>query len=86
MPHSPKGVSTASPKSTAPNRYQAIIELIFSKHYMAGVMAFEFTRDEFVDAALAMKLVLPKNIGDMLYSVRYRTEWPKSIRDAAARG
>ena len=74
MPHSPKGVSTASPKgastaspkSTAPNRYQAIIELIFSKHYKAGVMAFEFTRDEFVDAALAMKLVLPKNIGDVL--------------------
>lgn len=86
MPHSPKGASTPSPKSIAPNRYQAIIELIFSRHYKAGVMAFEFTRDEFVDAALAMKLVLPKNIGDVLYSVRYRTELPQIIRDAAEPG
>ena len=86
MPHSPKGASTPNPKSIAPNRYQAIIELIFSQHHQAGVMAFEFTRDEFVDAALAMKLVLPKNIGDVLYSVRYRTELPQTIRDAAEPG
>ena len=102
MPRSPKGVSTPSPKGVstpspkgvtppvakgaAPNRYQAIIELIFSTHHQAGVTAFEFTRDEFVDAALAMKLVLPKNIGDVLYSVRYRTELPQTIRDAAEPG
>lgn len=84
MPRSPKAAAMLSPKGATSNRYQAIVELVFSKHHKPGVMAFEFTRDEFVEAAAAMQLVLPKNIGDVLYSVRYRTELPQSIRDAAA--
>ena len=74
------------PKVATPNRYQAIIEQIFAKHHALGVMAFEFTRDEFVEAATALKLVLPKNFGDVVYSVRYRKELPLSIRATAAPG
>lgn len=86
MPRSPKAATVPSPKGVAPNRYQAIVELVFSNHHKPGVMVFEFTRHEFVEAAASMNLVLPKNIGDVLYSVRYRTELPQSIRDAAAPG
>jgi hypothetical protein len=86
MPRSPKANTTPTPEGTAPNRYQAIMEKVFRKHHKPGLMAFEFTRDEFVEAAAAMQLALPKNIGDVLYSVRYRTELPQAIRDAAARG
>ena len=86
MPRSPKAATAPSPKGVTSNRYQAIVELVFSNHHKPGVMVFEFTRDEFVEAAASMNLVLPKNIGDVLYSVRYRTELPQSIRDAAAPG
>ncbi len=73
-------------KSVNPNRYQAILENVFSKHHRAGAMDFEFTRDAFVDAAHALKIALPKNVGDVVYSIRYRTELPEKIRNAAAPG
>ena len=68
------------------NRYQSIIELIFNKHHQHGLLSFEFDRNEFEQAALAMQIALPKNIGDVVYSVRYRTELPQSIRDVASPG
>ena len=82
----PSGKVGPKAKPVTANRYQAIVELVFRKHHKPGVMAFEFTREEFVGAAASMKLVLPKNIGDVLYSVRYRTELPRSIREAAVPG
>lgn len=69
-----------------PNRYQAIIARVFSDHYKKGLTEFEFTREEFVAIATALKIVLPKNIGDVIYSVRYRNELPEAIRGAAASG
>ena len=86
MPHSPKADKTAASKGVVPNRYQAIIELIFGQHHQPGLMAFEFSRDDIVNAAQSMGVALPKNIGDIVYSVRYRTELPQTIREAAAAG
>ncbi len=86
MPHSPKADKTAASKGVVPNRYQAIIELIFGQHHEPGLMAFEFSRDDIVNAAQSMGVTLPKNIGDIVYSVRYRTELPQTIREAAAAG
>ncbi len=68
------------------NRYQSIIELIFNKHHRNGLLSFEFNRAEFEVAASSMGIVLPKNIGDVVYSVRYRTELPQAIRDTASPG
>ena len=86
MPHSPKADKTAASKGVVPNRYQAIIELIFGQHHQPGLMEFEFSRDDIVNAAQSMGVALPKNIGDIVYSVRYRTELPQTIREAAAAG
>jgi hypothetical protein len=67
------------------NRYQAIIERVFRDHYVRNVAEFEFTRDEFVAIAISLKIVLPKNVGDVIYSFRYRNELPEAIRKTAAK-
>lgn len=69
-----------------PNRYAVIIERVFNQHYLHGVTEFEFTRDEFSKAATALKIILPKNLGDVIYSFRYRVELPESIKTKAAQG
>ncbi|MEM6268995.1 MAG: endonuclease [Bacteroidota bacterium] len=68
------------------NRYQALIEKIFFDHYTPGREQFEFHRSEFAPAAIALAIALPKNLGDVIYSVRYRTPLPASIRDTEPAG
>lgn len=67
------------------NRYQAIIEKIFAKHF-TGNDEFEFERDEVVAVAEELNINLPKNLGDIIYSFRYRNELPESIRSTATDG
>lgn len=69
-----------------PNRYQAIISEVFANHHKHGSNEFEFTRDEFVAIAESLKIALPKNVGDVIYSFRYRNELPEAIRTTAANG
>ena len=68
------------------NRYQSIINRVFSDHYRVGVEEFEFTRDEFVDIAKSLEINLPKNVGDVIYSFRYRAELPDAITGTASNG
>jgi hypothetical protein len=68
------------------NRYQAIIADVFKKHYRAGKTNVEFSRDEFVAIAESLTIKLPKNIGDVVYSFRYRNDLPQSIRTTAKNG
>jgi hypothetical protein len=66
-----------------PNRYVAIIKEIFRRHHKKGQTEFEFTRDEFVQIAAELKIVLPKNLGDLPYTFRFRVTLPKEIVDTA---
>ena len=68
------------------NRYEAIIEKIFSGHYEKGATRFAFDRQEIEDVAKLLKIILPKNVGDLIYSFRYRTPLPAAIRKTAAKG
>ena len=61
------------------NRYKALIERIFRDRYRKGVSRIEFERDELAAMAAAMGIEVPKNLGDIIYSFRYRTEMPDSI-------
>ena len=54
-----------------PGRYDAIIVEIFQRHYQQGIESFEFSRSEFAQVADYLNVVLPKNIGDVLYSFRF---------------
>lgn len=72
--------------SRKPNRYSAIIGTIFKNHYKAGRTQFEFSRDEFVGIARSLNIALPKNLGDTIYSFRFRTALPPEITVTASKG
>ena len=61
------------------NRYLALIERIFANHYKNGSTRFEFDRDEIIAVSKTLKIDVPKNLGDVIYSLRYRTKLPKAI-------
>ncbi len=69
-----------------PNRYSAIIGTIFKNHYKPGKKQFEFSRDEFAETAKSLNIVLPKNLGDTIYSFRFRTALPLEILSTAPKG
>ena len=68
------------------NRYEQIIERIFLAGYKEGAGEVEFERVDIVRAAAELGVTLPKNLGDLIYSFRYRTELPESITAHAPRG
>jgi len=61
------------------NRYSALIETIFRKHYRKGRTDIPFHRDELTTTATKLRIKLPKNLGDTIYSIRYRMALPQSI-------
>lgn len=81
------GVLTLSePAVKKLNRYVQIIEKIFASHYTDGARTVEFERDEIATVASELGIKLPKNLGDLLYSFRYRSVLPESIRSKASEG
>lgn len=62
-----------------PNRYEALIEKIFLDHYSPSATSLAFTRQEIKDAAVALGIALPDNVGDVIYSFRFRTDLPSKI-------
>ena len=71
---------------TGSSRYAAIIEAVFHGLYEAGTDSVDFERDEIVNAANCLGIEPPKNLGDVIYSYRYRQELPASIRAKAPPG
>lgn len=70
----------------AKNRYTQILESIFFAHYRKGMKSFSFERSEMETTAAKLGVVLPKNIGDLIYAFRFRNELPVSILAEAPRG
>lgn len=71
---------------TASNRYSAIIEAIFHKQYESGADAVDFRREQITAAAVSLGIDPPKNLGDVIYTFRYRRPLPTSIRATAPAG
>lgn len=69
----------AKSRSTASNRYSALIERVFLDNYRKGATEVRFARSELRHAAKALKIELPKNLGDVVYSMRYRTPLPPRL-------
>ncbi|NQU41186.1 MAG: endonuclease [Lentisphaerae bacterium] len=61
------------------NRYVAIIEKVFFSKYTQGDEELIFEREDLERAAKSLRIKLPKNLGDVIYSIRYRTELPRRI-------
>lgn len=68
------------------NQYSQIIERIFQDHYELGAHVVAFERDEIERVARELDITLPKNLGDLIYSFRYRTALPEAIRSHAPEG
>ena len=65
---------------------QQIIEWIFAQHHNPSDDHVTFTRDDLISAAAALGAPRPKNLGDIVYSLRYRVPLPDSIRRTAPPG
>jgi hypothetical protein len=78
------GKEPPAPKEAA--AYDVIIEKIFFDHYKAGDTEFQFARDEIREAAVTMQVKTPKNLGDAIYTFRYRKQLPKKILDTQPPG
>ncbi|MEA5162601.1 endonuclease [Cereibacter johrii] len=77
-------VTSAEPKTL--NAYQAIIVDIFQRFYRPGMEEFEFGREEIHEAAARTGVKAPKNLGDVIYTFRYRRSLPKAILDCQPAG
>lgn len=77
---------TSQGRASKPNRYQQIIEAIFAAHHSPGSTEFEFTREEIISTADRLGIRLPKNLGDLIYTFRYRAELPPAVVEAAPEG
>ena len=73
-------------KSDKAAQYVPIILYIFRKYWTLGTDQFEFHRDGLVKAAVAIGVERPDNLGDVIYSFRYRRELPTEILQTAPEG
>jgi hypothetical protein len=67
------------------NRYKQLLDSSFG-NFAEGDIEVEFTREQIVSAAEAIDVVLPKNLGDVVYSIRYRTPMPKRVLETQPEG
>lgn len=68
------------------NRYLQLIEDIFFSKYKKGVTAFTFERIDLETSAERLGIALPKNLGDVIYAIRYRIDLPEKIRKTQPKG
>ena len=69
----------ASSKKRPTNRYSNLVAHIFKHRYKRGLTEISFSREDIVSAASELHIALPKNIGDVIYSFRYRNDLPECI-------
>ena len=74
---------TKTTSSAGDSLAQRIIAKIFSDHFKPGLQEVAFRRDELVAAAEALGEQRPRNLGDVVYSLRYRVPLPDSVRESA---
>jgi hypothetical protein len=63
----------------AGNRYEQLIERIFLAHYKRSSTEVTFQREEIPAMAKRLGIEIPKNLGDLIYTFRYRVTLPKAI-------
>lgn len=67
-------------------QYDRIIERVFFDHFVPEAAQFSFDREALAQAAEALGLARPRNLGDILYTYRYRRALPERIRQQAPTG
>ncbi|WP_080835193.1 MULTISPECIES: DNA cytosine methyltransferase [Cohnella] len=70
--------------SRVASKYDKIITDIFFTYYRDGLREFDFVREDIERSADKLGIRLPKNIGDVIYSYRFRKAFPKEILDTCS--
>jgi hypothetical protein len=65
-------------KNAPLNRYEALMKEIFTRRFEKNATEVLFSRDDLIVTAKKLKIAVPKNIGDVVYSFRYRNPLPPS--------
>jgi len=68
------------------NRYVQILEDIFRRKHKRGMKRVAFTRDEIIKTARKLRIPLPKNLGDLIYTFRFRSDIPEAVALTAPKG
>jgi hypothetical protein len=79
-------MTTKTSKTVKSTQYVSIILHIFQKHWKKGLEEFEFHRDEMVEASEATGVNRPDNLGDVIYSFKFRNALPAAILSTAPKG
>lgn len=67
-------------------KYAKIFEHVFAQNWRDGAEEVPLNRDQLITAARELDIDLPKNIGDVVYTFRYRSAMPESIAEKAPAG
>jgi len=73
-------------KKSDARQYIPIIEHIFDNHWVKDTEEFEFEREELVGAAKQLKVARPDNLGDVIYTFKFRRPLPDAITRTAPKG
>lgn len=73
-------------RNISQNRYIDIIKWVFKRNFREGSSEVSFPRAQLVEAARDLGIEAPKNLGDVVYSIRYRTDMPDEIDKLAPTG
>lgn len=73
-------------KPTVENRYKVLVKKIFADRYKKGATEVPFKRTDLEAAAAQLKIDLPKNLGDVIYSIRYRSPMPEEVLATQPKG
>lgn len=68
-----------SPAKPSQSRYHKLIEKVFFDGYEAGSTEIYFSRSALKEAAEKLNIEIPENLGDVIYSIRFRTPMPDSV-------
>jgi hypothetical protein len=66
--------------------YERVIEWVFQRNHEPGTTAVYFTREELEQAHEELGIPRLRNLGDVIYTSRFRRELPESIRSTAPDG
>lgn len=68
------------------NQYAQIIKAVFFSKYTPRCSSVDFSRDDIERQAALLNLPRPRNLGDVVYSFRYRANLPEEIVATAPEG
>lgn len=72
--------------SAKQSRYARIIATIFQDKYQEGLTEIDFVRDDIPAVAERLGIKLPKNLGDVIYNMKFRSALPTSITQTESGG